>query len=81
MANLLWTILVVLVVLWLLGFFRPGEVQMLVGMRDQLTSVARRTSPGEETEIAGEIAGVLAAAKAAPLPTAADLMTDVYVSY
>jgi O-antigen/teichoic acid export membrane protein len=43
-------------VLWALGFFRPGELQMLVRMRDQLTSVARRTSPGEETELGGEIA-------------------------
>jgi O-antigen/teichoic acid export membrane protein len=42
-------------VLWVLRFFRPGEVQMLVKMRDQLTSVARRTSPGEETELGGGI--------------------------
>ena len=34
-----------------------------------------------DRDIAGEIARVLAAAKAGPLPTAADLMTDVYVSY
>ena len=69
----------------------PDEAANARAHADPLDLFRRRVveasllAPGDfeaaDGEIVAEIARVLAAAKAAPMPTAADLMTDVYLNY
>ena len=56
-----------------INLFRQRVVEASVLQTDELDAIDR--------SMVAEIARCLAAAKAAPLPTEADLMTDVYVSY
>jgi pyruvate dehydrogenase E1 component alpha subunit len=69
----------------------PGEVERLKAERDCLTLFRQRVTEAGlledaqldtiDQEVEGVIAQSLAEAKAAPSPTEADLLTDVYASY
>jgi pyruvate dehydrogenase E1 component alpha subunit len=68
-----------------------GELEDIRANKDCIKMFAQRVTEsgvinrGEldaiDREVVAQIQGAVASAKAAPLPTAADLLTDVYVSY